>query len=91
MCIYIYNYVLINLKFWLLHAGEAKVGNIYKDDLAERTLKTGDIYRISAGSAFYIVNTGEGQRLHIICSIDPAESLGLREFQVCVCVSYLIR
>lgn len=70
----------------MLHAGEARVGNIYKDDLAERNLKTGDIYRISAGSAFYMVNTGEGQRLHVICSIDPAESLGLRAFQVCVCV-----
>ncbi|CAL1403371.1 unnamed protein product [Linum trigynum] len=56
--------------------GEAKIGMIYKDELAERKLKIGDIYWIPSGSAFYLVNTGEGQRLHILCAIDPAESLG---------------
>lgn len=65
---------------WVI--GEAKVGLIYKDELAERRLKVGDIYRIPAGSAFYLVNTEEGQRLHIICSIDPSESLGMGAFQV---------
>lgn len=58
------------------------MGFIYKDELAERRLKSGDVYRIPAGSAFYLVNTGEGQRLQIICSIDTSESLGLGLFQV---------
>ena len=66
----------------VLNAGEAKVGFIYKDQLAERRLKIGDVYRIPAGSAFYLVNSGEGQRLHIICSIDTSESLRFGSFQV---------
>ncbi|EEF36024.1 nutrient reservoir, putative [Ricinus communis] len=61
--------------------GEAKIGLIYKSELAERRLKMGDIYRIPAGSAFYLVNTGEGQRLHVVCSIDPSEGLGLGAVQ----------
>ncbi|XP_042958318.1 vicilin-like seed storage protein At2g28490 [Carya illinoinensis] len=61
--------------------GEAKIGLIYKDELGERRLKVGDLYRIPAGSAFYLVNTAEGQRLHIVCSIDPSESLGIGTFQ----------
>ncbi|KZV35144.1 hypothetical protein F511_06850 [Dorcoceras hygrometricum] len=61
--------------------GEAKIGTIYKDELVERSLKMGDIYRISAGSAFYLVNTGEGQRLHVVCSIDTSDSLGWHTFQ----------
>ncbi|PKI52002.1 hypothetical protein CRG98_027654 [Punica granatum] len=61
--------------------GEAKLGTIYKDELLERWLKIGDVFRIPAGSAFYLINTGETQRLHIICSIDASESLGLRTFQ----------
>lgn len=69
-----------------MDAGGARIGHIYKDELAERELKTGDIYRISAGSVFYIVNTAEGQRLQIICSIDKAtETMGLMQgtgFQV---------
>lgn len=65
-----------------MFAGEAKVGCIYKDELVERQLKIGDLYRIPAGSAFYLLNTGEGQRLHIICSIDKSESLGMGAFQV---------
>ncbi|KAF5470668.1 hypothetical protein F2P56_011167 [Juglans regia] len=64
-----------------IRRGEAKIGLIYKDELGERRLKTGDLYRIPAGSAFYLVNTAEGQRLHIICSIDPSESLGIGTFQ----------
>jgi len=65
-----------------LVAGEAKLGFIYDDELAERRLKTGDLYMIPSGSAFYLVNIGEGQRLHVICSIDPSTSLGLETFQV---------
>ncbi|KAL8166056.1 hypothetical protein V2J09_007555 [Rumex salicifolius] len=64
-----------------LRRGEAKIGLIYKDALVERRLRTGDIYRVPAGSAFYIVNTAEGQRLHAICSIDPFQSLGFGAFQ----------
>ncbi|KAH9606372.1 hypothetical protein KSS87_017277 [Heliosperma pusillum] len=56
--------------------GEAKIGLIYEDALGERPLKMGDVYRIPAGSTFYIVNTGETQRLQIICSIDASEGLG---------------
>ncbi|KAF2300524.1 hypothetical protein GH714_013939 [Hevea brasiliensis] len=63
-----------------IRRGEAKIGLIYKDELGERRLKSGDIYHIP-GSAFYLVNTGEGQRLHIICSIDQSESLRLGAFQ----------
>ncbi|KAF4354639.1 hypothetical protein F8388_009630 [Cannabis sativa] len=65
-----------------IRRGEVKLGFIYKDQLAERKLKTGDVYRISAGSAFYLVNTGEGQRLHIICSFDTSESLRIGTFQL---------
>ena len=41
----------------------------------------GDIYRIPGGSTFYLVNTAETQRLHIICSVDPSEGLGLGTLQ----------
>ncbi|KAK1588718.1 hypothetical protein Q3G72_026384 [Acer saccharum] len=61
--------------------GEARIGSIYRDDLVEKKLKTGDIYHVSAGSTFYLENTRERQRLHIVCSIDPSESLGLGSFQ----------
>ncbi|CAA0823176.1 RmlC-like cupins superfamily protein [Striga hermonthica] len=64
-----------------IRTGEAKVGHIYKDELVEKTLRIGDIYRIESGSAFYLVNTGEGQRLHVICSIDTSDSLGWHTFQ----------
>ncbi|XP_022732472.1 vicilin-like seed storage protein At2g28490 [Durio zibethinus] len=64
-----------------VRAGEARLGCIYKDQMVERRLKIGDVYQIAAGSTFYILNPGEGQRLHIICSIDPSESLNLGTFQ----------
>ncbi|KAL6203080.1 hypothetical protein ACLB2K_026784 [Fragaria x ananassa] len=64
-----------------VRSGEAKVGLIYKDELGERRLRAGDVYRIPAGSAFYLVNTGEGQRIHIICSVDTSESLGMGTLQ----------
>ncbi|KAK6138045.1 hypothetical protein DH2020_028209 [Rehmannia glutinosa] len=64
-----------------IRRGEARVGHIYKDELVERSLKMGDIYRIEAGSAFYLINTAEGQRLHVICSIDTSQSLGWNTFQ----------
>ncbi|CAL4939257.1 unnamed protein product [Urochloa decumbens] len=56
--------------------GEVKVGYVYKDELVERKLKMGDVLHIDAGSTFYMVNTGKGQRLQIICSIDASDSLG---------------
>lgn len=62
--------------------GDVKVGLIYKDELAERRMKGGDVFRIPAGSVFYMVNVGEGQRLQIICSIDKSESLSYGSFQV---------
>nr|GEU42782.1 vicilin-like seed storage protein At2g28490 [Tanacetum cinerariifolium] len=61
--------------------GEARIGSIYNDDLVEQDLKSGDLYRIQAGSAFYLVNKAQGQRLHIITSIDTAESTDLQPFQ----------
>ncbi|KAK7257735.1 hypothetical protein RIF29_31928 [Crotalaria pallida] len=59
-----------------IRRGEANLGVIYKDDLGERRLKAGDVYIIPAGSPFYLVNVWEGQRLHIICGIQPTESFG---------------
>ncbi|PNY02685.1 vicilin-like protein antimicrobial peptides 2-2-like protein [Trifolium pratense] len=59
-----------------IRRGVAKLGFIYGDELEERRIQTGDIYVIPAGSVFYLVNIGEGQRLHVICSIDPSTSLG---------------
>ncbi|GJN31396.1 hypothetical protein PR202_gb19791 [Eleusine coracana subsp. coracana] len=56
--------------------GEVKVAWIYKDELVEKKLKMGDVVHIDAGSTFYMVNTGKGQRLHIICSIDASDGLG---------------
>ncbi|GAU15616.1 hypothetical protein TSUD_108750 [Trifolium subterraneum] len=64
-----------------IRSGEAKVGFIYEGDLAEKELKKGDVYLIPAGSAFYLLNTGKDQKLEIICSIDPSESLGLGVYQ----------
>ncbi|KAF8728603.1 hypothetical protein HU200_017868 [Digitaria exilis] len=53
-----------------------QVGYIYEDELVERKLKMGDVLHIDAGSTFYMINTGKGQRLQIICSIDASDSLG---------------
>ncbi|KAI3688201.1 hypothetical protein L1987_81911 [Smallanthus sonchifolius] len=61
--------------------GEARIGSIYKDDFVEKDLKTGDLYRIQSGSAFYLVNTAQGQRLHIIASIDTTESSDWSSFE----------
>ncbi|KAG7572848.1 RmlC-like cupin domain superfamily [Arabidopsis suecica] len=64
-----------------IRQGEATLGVICKDEFGERKLKGGDIYWIPAGSVFYLLNTGRGQRLHVICSIDPTQSLGFETFQ----------
>ncbi|KAM3231964.1 vicilin-like seed storage protein [Capsicum chacoense] len=65
-----------------VHHGEARVGNIYRNELVERHLKHGDVYTIPAGSAFYLENRAENERLRIICSIDiNSESMGWHAFQ----------
>ncbi|KAI3411368.1 uncharacterized protein J3R85_018086 [Psidium guajava] len=63
--------------------GEARMGTTYRTDRVERSLRKGDVYRLPAGSAFYLVNTGETQRLHVVCSIDvdASEDLPMRNFQ----------
>ncbi|PHT96612.1 hypothetical protein BC332_34460 [Capsicum chinense] len=65
-----------------VHHGQARIGHIYRDKLAERHLKHGDVYTIPAGSAFYLENRAENERLRIICSIDiTSESMGWHAFQ----------
>ncbi|XP_019177854.1 PREDICTED: vicilin-like seed storage protein At2g28490 [Ipomoea nil] len=61
-----------------INQGEARIGHVYKDKLAERKVKSGDMYTIEAGSAFYVENTAEGQRLHIICSINIVDTSDMR-------------
>ncbi|KAF7153199.1 hypothetical protein RHSIM_Rhsim01G0219700 [Rhododendron simsii] len=65
-----------------IRRGEARVGSIYKDELIEKRLNCGDVYRIPAGSTFYLVNTADGQQLHVICSIEKSDSIGWGTFQV---------
>ncbi|XP_058202214.1 vicilin-like seed storage protein At2g28490 [Rhododendron vialii] len=64
-----------------IRRGEAKVGSIYRDELIEKRLNCGDVYRISAGSTFYLVNTADGQQLHVICSIEKSDNIGWGTFQ----------
>ncbi|MCD7446532.1 hypothetical protein HAX54_009215 [Datura stramonium] len=79
--LFIPQYLDSDLVVFVRH-GEARVGHIYKDELAERHLKHGDVYTIPAGSAFYLENRVQNQRLHIICSIgSTSESMGWHAFQ----------
>ncbi|KAG5566779.1 hypothetical protein RHGRI_002349 [Rhododendron griersonianum] len=64
-----------------IRRGEARVGSIYKDELIEKRLNCGDVYRIPAGSTFYLVNIVDGQQLHVICSIEKSDSIGWGTFQ----------
>ncbi|KAG5566774.1 hypothetical protein RHGRI_002344 [Rhododendron griersonianum] len=64
-----------------IRRGEAWVGSIYRDELIEKRLNCGDVYRIPAGSTFYLVNTADGQQLHVICSIEKSDSIGWGTFQ----------
>ncbi|KAF7153538.1 hypothetical protein RHSIM_Rhsim01G0219600 [Rhododendron simsii] len=64
-----------------IRRGEARVGSIYRDELIEKRLNCGDVYRIPAGSTFYLVNTADGQQLHVICSIEKSDSIGWGTFQ----------
>ncbi|XP_071732073.1 vicilin-like seed storage protein At2g28490, partial [Rutidosis leptorrhynchoides] len=66
---------------FFVERGEVRIGTIYKDKLVEKDLKAGDIYRIQAGSVFYLVNTARGQRLRVITTIDTAESSDWHSFQ----------
>ncbi|KAK8919304.1 Vicilin-like antimicrobial peptides 2-2 [Platanthera zijinensis] len=70
------HYIDANLIIFL-RRGEGKIGWIHKDNLVERRLKPGDVLRIPAGSAFYLVNTGKGQQLQIICSFDRVEAAAI--------------
>uniref|UniRef100_A0A7N0ZT31 Cupin type-1 domain-containing protein n=1 Tax=Kalanchoe fedtschenkoi TaxID=63787 RepID=A0A7N0ZT31_KALFE len=63
-----------------VHQGQAKVGSICQDELVERGLSEGDVFRIPAGSAFYILNK-HSETLNIVCSIDMSDSLGGGPFQ----------
>ncbi|KAI8573723.1 hypothetical protein RHMOL_Rhmol01G0298500 [Rhododendron molle] len=64
-----------------IRRGEARVGSIYRDELIEKRLNCGDVYRIPARSIFYLVNTANGQQLHVICSIEKSDSIGWGTFQ----------
>ncbi|PHT80100.1 hypothetical protein T459_18152 [Capsicum annuum] len=83
--IYIVQCILVSSPWNLIVSSslrEARVGHIYRDELAERHLKHGDVYTIPAGSAFYLENRAENERLCIICSIDiTSESMGWHAFQ----------
>ncbi|XP_004242092.1 vicilin-like seed storage protein At2g28490 [Solanum lycopersicum] len=79
--LFIPQYLDSNLILFV-HHGEARVGHIHSGELVERHLKHGDVYTIPAGSAFYLENRLENQRLRIICSIDiTSESMGWHAFQ----------
>ncbi|KAL6199992.1 hypothetical protein ACLB2K_029774 [Fragaria x ananassa] len=58
-----------------VHTGRANVGLVHHHELGERQLKAGDLYRIPAGSTFYLQNVEEGHRLELILSIDTSEGL----------------
>lgn len=76
---------------FLVSTGEVKIGWIHNDELVQKQLKMGDVLHIEAGATFYMVNTGKGQRLQIICSIDASDSpIGLGPYQVTcpVCSTY---
>ncbi|KAF8085623.1 hypothetical protein N665_0656s0002 [Sinapis alba] len=77
--LFVPQYLDSNLLIFI-RQGEATLGVICKDEFGEKRLKGGDIYWIPAGSAFYLLNTGRGQRLHVICSIDPSQSLGFETY-----------
>ncbi|XP_015952363.3 vicilin-like seed storage protein At2g28490 [Arachis duranensis] len=70
--LFIPQYLDSNLVIFI-RRGEVKLGYMNGDELAERRLKSGDIYVIPAGSPFYLLNIGQGQRLHMVCSITPVQ------------------
>lgn len=78
--LFVPQYIDSNLILFV-ERGDVKVGWIHKGGLVEKQLKMGDVLHIDAGSTFYMVNTGKGQRLHIICSIDASDRAGFAPYQ----------
>ncbi|KAF0913659.1 hypothetical protein E2562_023760 [Oryza meyeriana var. granulata] len=78
--LFVPQYVDSNLILFV-QLGEVKIGWIHKDKLVEKNLKMGDILHLDAGSTFYMVNSGKGQRLKIICSIDASDNIGFGPYQ----------
>uniref|UniRef100_A0A0E0KDF3 Cupin type-1 domain-containing protein n=1 Tax=Oryza punctata TaxID=4537 RepID=A0A0E0KDF3_ORYPU len=78
--LFVPQYVDSNLILFV-ELGEVKVGWMHKDELVEKNLKMGDVLHIDAGSTFYMVNSGKGQRLKIICSIDASDNIGFSPYQ----------
>uniref|UniRef100_A0ACD5WVW4 Uncharacterized protein n=1 Tax=Avena sativa TaxID=4498 RepID=A0ACD5WVW4_AVESA len=78
--LFVPQYIDSNLILFV-QRGEVKVGWIHKAELVEKKLKMGDVLHIDAGSTFYMVNTGKGQRLQVICSIDASDSAGFGPYQ----------
>ncbi|KAH9313950.1 hypothetical protein KI387_022577, partial [Taxus chinensis] len=60
---------------------QARIGWIWKNKLLERDLRVGDIYRIPAGCAFYVSNTGEVERLRLIGIMERAYKAGAHVMQ----------
>uniref|UniRef100_A0ACD5XPV2 Uncharacterized protein n=1 Tax=Avena sativa TaxID=4498 RepID=A0ACD5XPV2_AVESA len=73
--LFVPQYIDSNLILFV-QRGEVRVGWVHKAELVEKRLKMGDVLHIDAGSTFYMVNTGKGQRLQVICSIDASDSAG---------------
>lgn len=67
----------------LTDAGNAKIGQIHKDKMAEQRLRQGDLTVVPAGSAFYLINDCSNQQLQIIASIDSSD-VGFSSFQVII-------
>ena len=63
------------------------MGLVHHHELGERQLKAGDLYRIPAGSTFYLQNVEEGQRLELILSIDTSEGLRMGTLEVTLIIS----
>ncbi|XP_003557965.1 vicilin-like seed storage protein At2g28490 [Brachypodium distachyon] len=79
--LFVPQYIDSNLILFV-QRGEVKIGWIHNDELVQKQLKMGDVLHIEAGATFYMVNTGKGQRLQIICSIDASDSpIGLGPYQ----------
>eukprot|EP01018_Ginkgo_biloba_P037371 Gb_30035 [translate_table: standard] len=58
-----------------VHTGKARVGWVRKNDLVERNVKRGDIYRIPAGSLFHIFNTDKEERLRLFGILDTSNTV----------------
>lgn len=63
------------------------MGLVHHHELGERQLKAGDLYRIPAGSTFYLQNVEDGHRLELILSIDTSEGLRMGTLEVTLIIS----